>query len=722
MVISDYNMPKMDGFELTKKIRSKYDKDEIAIIGISARDDHLLAAQFIKNGANDFISKPFVAEEFYCRVTQNIERIENINQRKQVEKELSIAKEQAIEANEMKSEFLANMSHEIRTPMNAIIGLNHLALETELTAKQRDYLTKIQSSAHSLLGIINDILDFSKIEAGKLDLEAVDLDLNEVFNTVSNLISLKAEEKGIEIFFDIDPRVPHALIGDPLRLEQILVNLTDNAVKFTEKGKIIVTAELLSESSDGPPDEVILSFSVQDSGIGLTQKQIKRLFQSFSQGDGSTTRKYGGTGLGLTICKRLTEMMGGEISVTSRPKKGSTFRFTVKFHQKPPEEGKKQLPSSDLQGPNVLVMDNTASVSGHDDNVPKSLKQIIGARILLVEDNVINQQVALELLENAGVIVEVANNGKEAVERVLASHRSSGFDAVLMDLQMPIVDGYEATNIIQKDPRFHDLPIIAMTAHAMKEEREKCLKAGMDDHLTKPVDPKTLFRILAQWIKSRERGVPASEEPIEKSVLEEELPENLPGIDIQAGLRRVGGNKNLYKRLLMEFCDEFVNAAGQIEEILNRGDPESGERLAHTIKGVSGNIGASNIYSVSKKFESAFRQGDRSNFERIMEEFERALNQVLESVSSIKNEVYGEEPEKPAEELNVEKVKSLLIELKKCMECNDFIEDELLEDLDRNMGGFSYQDEMDKRGKHIENFDYSSAISILDHLNNSLGL
>ncbi|MBF0224312.1 MAG: response regulator [Desulfobacterales bacterium] len=401
-------------------------------------------------------------------------------------------RETAKAASKAKSEFLANMSHEIRTPMNALIGLAGLALKTDLTPKQLDYLQKIEFSSKALLGIINDILDFSKIEAGKLEMEHINFNLNNVMNNIYNLIGIKAKDKGLKLLFNLNRNIPDSLVGDPLRLGQVLLNLTNNAIKFTEAGQIAINIEREEINKEFKNDRVLLRFSVHDTGIGMTTEQVGRLFKAFSQADGSTTRKYGGTGLGLTISKRLVEIMGGKIYVESKPGKGSNFIFTASF---------------DVQ---AEVKNTLYNIPMKELNVLDELKNIYGSSILLVEDNKINQLVAKEILEQAGMIVTVAENGIKALEAIQASL----FDIVFMDMQMPIMDGYTATREIRKwedglpnrgDGKRLRIPVVSMTANAMVGDREKCIEAGMDDYLSKPIAPDQLYTILIKWIKPGER-------------------------------------------------------------------------------------------------------------------------------------------------------------------------------------------------------------------------
>jgi PAS domain S-box-containing protein len=414
--------------------------------------------------------------------------IRDISDRREREQKLVNANVLAESANIAKSEFLANMSHEIRTPMSAVIGMAYLALRTEMTAKQHDYISRIHRAALSLLGIINDILDFSKIEAGRLEVEAIPFDLEDVLAHVNSVTAQRAADKRLQYLVEVPPEVPRHLVGDPLRLGQVLVNLVNNAVKFTAEGELELQCVMLGEPREG---KATLRFSVRDTGIGMTQPQKARLFRAFSQANGSTTRHYGGTGLGLSISQQLVRLMGGNIEVESEIDQGSTFRFDLRFT---------------LSDPAALAA-HAAIQHGAAGELQLQASPRRTARVLLAEDSADNQDVTRELLALQGLSVEVVANGREALDRLLAAGPHA-YDLVLMDLGMPVMDGHEATRLLRQDSRFNELPVIAVTSHALAGMQARCLEEGMQDYITKPIDPQRLFGVLSRWLGMSMKVIP----------------------------------------------------------------------------------------------------------------------------------------------------------------------------------------------------------------------
>ncbi|CAK0763307.1 two-component system, sensor histidine kinase and response regulator [Gammaproteobacteria bacterium] len=687
---------------------------------------------------------------------------EDITKQKRIEQDLKKALADADSANRAKSDFLANMSHELRTPMNAIIGFSHLCLQTDLSPKQSSYLHKVNVSAKTLLNIINDILDLSKIEAGKMELEQIQFRLEHVMGNLATVISTRTEEKGLELLFNISPQVHHHLVGDPLRLGQVLLNLAGNAVKFTDHGEVVVLIEVERETVE----HVTLRFTIQDTGIGMTQEQTNKLFQAFTQADTTTTRKFGGTGLGLSISKKLVSLMNGEIWVESTPEVGSRFIFVVGFQKViEPLSAARYLPNPDLRGLRVLVVDDNenyrrilesyltlftfqvtnapdgfealqiiqqASQNGrtyhliildwkmpglsgievarkiremvdltkapkilllssfnqneitqnleHDivngilakpfqinelfntimdifgrgslqedidtetedlGKIKAKLHTLRGTQVLLVEDNSINQELASELLSEFQIVVTLAENGEQALQCI----QKQDFDLVLMDIQMPGMNGLETTHHIRDNPRFRERPpIIAMTANALLEDREKSLSAGMQDHLDKPIDPRALYEVLITWIAPRSasnkcESLPAP--PLANGDLGEIiLPSLLSGVNIRSGLSHLTGNRRLYIRLLSRFRNMNSGVIDELKRLLANGELNTARRVLHTLKGNAGNLGMDTLYQVAIETEKNWEKaGSPERMGQLLLPLKHSLDIVLSSLATLPKEL-----------------------------------------------------------------------------------
>ena len=760
-VLLDLVMPGLGGRETCHRLKNAPTMRDIPVVILSAIEDREAMIQGLGAGADDYIAKSSDFDLLRARVQAQIRRKQFEDENRLIREqllrvelesmearsaqkaaearaslleelsartlELEAANRAADEANQAKSFFLANMSHEIRTPLNAILGMAQLLLKGELDTRQRDHAVKILRAGRHLLGIINDLLDFSKIEAGKLAIERVDFDLDQMLEGITTLVAEKAAAKRLELLCTIDDVVPKMLVGDPLRLGQILINYANNAVKFTEKGEVHIFIEVAEEAQD----EVVLRCAVRDTGIGLSEEQAARLFKAFEQGDTSTTRRFGGTGLGLAISKRLAEMMGGSVGVESAAGQGSTFWFTARLG-KSSQKPRVLLPVADLRGRKVLVVDDhdtarayiaqmlrsmtfrveeaasgkdalaavrdaDAAGSGYDvvaldwqmpemdgiavakrlstlrlsrppgvilvtaysredavenakragidailtkpvtasmlfDSILNVLSRsgdtserrsarsvtpraaelaaisIAGARVLVVEDNDVNQDVARGLLESGGLIVDIADNGEIALDMLRAAQDGT-YAAVLMDMQMPVMDGLTATRELRKDARFQSIPIMAMTANAMSRDIERCTEAGMNDHIAKPIDEAGLWATLSRWIAPQEAAGRAPAVHHEREHKSARLPD-IPGLDAVAGLSHAGGKEELYQNLLRKFASGQRGSPAALRKAMQAGDWALAERLVHTLKGVAATVGAKDIRARAARLEELIAQRD----------------------------------------------------------------------------------------------------------------
>jgi len=780
LILLDVVMPDLDGYEVCRRLKADQKLKNIPIIFMTSLDKTEDEIKGFKVGAVDYINKPLNPQTVKARIETHLnlkkahqlieEQRDNLQE---INKQLAQAKENAQAAAKAKSEFLANMSHEIRTPLNAVIAASDLAFGEKITPKIDRFLKIIHSSAYSLMGILNDILDFSKIEAGKMELESAPFILNNMMVKVTDIFITQASEKNIELILDIDTNIPLTLIGDELRLQQVLINLISNALKFTsENGLITIGVSLNSKVLRfDDMDNIVLKFFVKDTGVGMKPQFIDCLFEAFSQEDFSTSRKHGGTGLGLTITKQLVEMMGGKIWVESEYGHGSTFYFTIHIGLQQSKSDDYMLISEDLNGTKILIVDDndvysnttqkvlssfgykvetassgeialkllkenalhkekfeliildwlmpemtgietaqkvredlnlkipiillTGFISELDNEIltrnginlvlikptsplvlHNSILQVFGkqpqvdfietnqklnvsaykehlanCQILLAEDNPTNQEIAKYILSQVDIRLTIVNNGKEAIEALY----SKPFDAVLMDIQMPEMDGYETTRAIRKDFSFDSLPIIAMTAHATKKDSEKCIKEGMTDFVPKPINQLRLFNILLKHLKNRkplqnDESIQKTPELIlkkpqkkfelsfEKAQKNEKIKKEshfiIPGIDVEYALDNLALNWGTYKKVLIRFYHRNKKIVNSIQDAFNNQNWKELKELVHNLKGSTGNIGAIQLYKNSLKLDKEIKNNaDISSIEDLTNNLIKELELVINSIS-----------------------------------------------------------------------------------------
>ncbi len=838
LILLDIMMPKVSGYQVCRKLREKYSVNELPVIFLTAKNQVLDLVESFASGGNDYLTKPISKHELLSRVETHLQLLD-IN--RNLEQKVAERTEELEHAMQAKSEFLAKMSHEIRTPMNAIIGLGYLTQKTDLDSNQKDLIGKTQDASHALLGLINDILDFSKIEAGKMSIESVPMNMGGLIKKTNNICALRAHAKNLELIVKVHSNVPKKIKSDPVRLQQILVNLVSNAIKFTDHGHILIEVGLAEKQLENvADDQLTLEFSVTDTGIGLAESTMNNLFQSFTQADSSITRKFGGTGLGLSICKELSGLMGGEVWVESKLGEGSKFSFNIvceevispineltnieaikglnvlvvddnelclnvmtellqEFHceitavesaetalnllaQANKNNQPFDLVITDWRMPNMdgisfaktiqndtnhydvravlmvtafdkndaIPLAHSAGIDGFlekpvnstlllesmmdvlkiepDENF-YSLKSLgsmdfSSADILLVEDNELNQQVVLGFLEDTKAKVDVANNGLIALEKLA----NKNYDLVLMDIQMPEMDGVTATQEIRRQAKYNDLPIIAMTAHAMPDELNKCLEAGMNEYFIKPIDPNALFSLMAKYLSEKITDltladkVAQSPEPLiaqpEKNLIERI--NDLGCLDCDNAVLAMGGRTHIYEKLVIDFCKSTQQLNQQIQQAYQAKDFETLYRIAHSLKSNSAYIGAVQLAELSTELETAIKTQPETIsvlVDKLTTEHKRILDS-LAVLDEIKNANLDNVD--TGEIANKELLVVLLNSLVHLLEQEDAEAEDLLPQLQEFTNDSEHSEMAGNIVELVEDIEYASAIKSIERLKNSL--